>query len=113
MAKKTAKKPQRKSKREKMANMFSQVKEPFSLLGTLKEEGAANAMAILSLAGAVASGASKNLRLENIKPQLKEVITSLGFAFRSDLEKLESRIEELELKLSEKEFEAIRRGDDE
>lgn len=113
MGKKTAKKPERKSKRDRIARAFSQAKEPFSLLGTLKEEGAANAMALFSLAGAVASGATKNLRLETVKPHLKEVISSLGFAFREDLEKLESRIEELEQKLSEKEFEAIRGSDDE
>ena len=61
----------------------------------------------------MASGASKNFRLDSIKPQLSEIVNSMGFALREDLEKLEARVEELELKLSEKEFAAIRGSDEE
>jgi hypothetical protein len=110
-------KSQAKAKRahakEKVSRMVNQVKEPLSLLSTLKEEGLANAVALLGLASTVATGATRNLRLETIKPQLRELINSMGFALREDVEKLESRVEELELKLSEKEFEAIRGSDDE
>lgn len=95
--------------KEGVSKVMDQMKEPFSLLQTLREEGMANAAAIIG----IASGAAKNLRLETIRPQLFEVISSLGFALRSDLEKLEARIEELEMKLSEQEFAAIRNSDDE
>jgi len=107
MAKKKTKKPERKPgkpKSSRVSEVFEQVREPFSLLGTLRQEGAANAMAFLSLA----SGATRNL-----KPQLRELISGLGFAMRSDLERLESRIEELELQLSEQEFEQARGSDEE
>jgi polyhydroxyalkanoate synthesis regulator phasin len=53
------------------------------------------------------------VRLDSIKPQLRELISSMGFAMREDVEQLESRVEELEVKLSEKEFEAIRASDEE
>jgi hypothetical protein len=107
-------KPKKKpSKRNKVSDVVNQVREPFSLLSTLKEEGVANAIALMGLAGAVASGATKNLRLESIKPQLRELIGSMGFAMRADVEQLEARVEELETKLSEREFEAIRGSDDE
>ena len=99
--------------KKKVSEVVNQVREPLSLLSTLRDEGVANASALLALAGAVASGATRNLRLEAVKPQLSEMVGSLGFALRSDLEKLESRVEELETKLSEKEFETIRGHDDE
>ena len=108
-----ARKSPRAYAREKVSEVVSQVKEPLSLLSTLREEGMANAIALLGLASNVATGATRNLRLEAVKPQLREVVSSMGFALREDLEKLEARIEELELKLSEKEFEAIRGSDEE
>ena len=119
MAKQKAKRSQ-KTKRSprsfakvKVSEMVNQVKEPLSLLGTLKEEGMANAISIIGIAGSVASGATRNLRLEALRPQLKELMNSLGFALRSDLERLESRVEELEARLSEREFEAIRESGEE
>lgn len=99
--------------KEKVSEVVNQVREPFTLLSVLKEEGISNAVALLGLASTMASGATRNLRLEAIKPQLRELIGSIGFALRADLEKLEARIEELETKLSEKEFEAIRGNDEE
>ncbi len=111
-AKSTKKKSTRSYAKERVSRMVKQVKEPLSLLSTLREEGMANAMALMGLAGAMASGASKNFRLDSVKPQLRELISSIGFAVREDVEKLEARVEELELKLSEKEFDAIR-GDEE
>ena len=114
---KNKKKPARKSPRafarEHVSRVVDQVKEPLSLLNTLKEEGVANAVALLGLASAMASGATKNLRIDGVKPHLRELITSMGFTMREDIEKLEARVEELELKLSAKEFEAIRGSDDE
>ncbi len=92
---------------------MNQVREPLSLLATLKEEGVANAAAFMSLASALASGATRNFRMEAIKPQLVDLMGSMGFALKSDLESLEARIEELEQKLSEKEFETIRGNDEE
>jgi hypothetical protein len=98
--------------KEKVSKVIHQVKEPFSLLGTLKEEGLSNAISFLTMASAVAGEARKNLKLEAMRPQLKELVSSLGFAFRSDLDRLEARLEELEQKLSEREYEALK-GDDE
>lgn len=115
MAKKSEKKSPRRSTRAKdrVSKVVDQVREPFSLLNTLKEEGMANAMALFGIAGAVASGATKNLRLDVVKPQLYEIMTSMGFALREDIEKLEARIEELETKISAKEFEEMRGASDE
>ncbi|MGZ3652327.1 MAG: hypothetical protein ACXVB9_04780 [Bdellovibrionota bacterium] len=116
MAKKSApkkKSPRRAYAKEKVSKVVNQVKEPFSLLSTLREEGLSNAMALMGLASTMATGATKNFRLETIKPQLREMINTMGFALQADLEKLESRIEELELKISEKEFAEIRGHDEE
>jgi hypothetical protein len=109
MAKKKASKKPSKGKRakEKVSKVIDQVKEPLSLLNTLKEEGVANALTFLTMASAVAEGAKKNLKLEMVKPQLKDLVGSLGFALREDLEKLEARLEELEHRLSEKEYAAM------
>lgn len=109
-----AKKPGKRARaKEKVEKIVDQVSEPFSLLNTLKEEGLANAMALFGLAGSIASGATRNIRLDALKPQLYDVVSSLGFALKEDLEKLEARIEELETKLAEKEFDEIRGSDDE
>jgi hypothetical protein len=114
MAKAKSKKPSKRAyAREKVSEVVNNVREPFSLLGTLKEEGVANAVALMGLASAMASGATRNFRLESIKPQLRELIGTMGFALKADLENLEARVEELETKLSEKEFEAIRGNDEE
>jgi uncharacterized protein YjgD (DUF1641 family) len=110
--KKMSKTPsKRKKAKEKVSKVIDQVKEPLSLLNTLKEEGVANALTFLTMASAVAEGAKKNLKLEMVKPQLKDLVGSLGFALREDLERLEARLEELEHKLSEKEYAAM--GEDE
>lgn len=93
--------------KETVSNVLHQVKEPLSLLNTLKEEGMANAITLLGMASTVASGASKNLRMDMIRPQLKEVVSSLGFATQEDIQKLENRIEELEEKLSQKEYQEL------
>lgn len=109
---KSAAKP-KKSARAQAKKVIHQVKEPFSLLGTLREEGLSSAVQLLAMAGAVAGEARKNFKLETVKPQLKELVSSLGFVTRSDLERLEDRLDELEQKISEKEFEALRRGEEE
>lgn len=101
------------AKRTKISEVVKQVKEPLSLLSTLREEGMANAMALMGIASSVASGATKNFRVDAVKPQLHELIHSMGFALRADLEKLEARLEELEQKISEKEFAEIRGNDEE
>jgi hypothetical protein len=119
MAKKKTAKPKKKTSsrprraKEKVSKVIHQVKEPFSLLGTLKEEGLSNAIHFLTMASAVAGEARKNLRVDAVRPQLKELVSSLGFAFRSDLDRLEARLEELEQKLSEREYEALSRDDEE
>lgn len=100
-------------KREKVKKVIHQVKEPLSLLQTLREEGMSNAITFLSLAGNFASGAAKNLRVETLRPQLSELISSLGFAMREDIERLEDRVAELEQKLSEREYAALRAADGE
>lgn len=112
MAKKKSESKRARTK-DKVTKVVEQVSEPFSLLNTLKEEGLANAMALFGMAGALASGATKNIRLDALKPQLYEIVSSLGFALKEDVEKLEARIEELETRLAEKEFEEIRGSDDE
>lgn len=99
--------------KEKVSKVVEQVSEPFSLLNTLKEEGLANAMALFGMAGALASGATKNIRLDALKPQIYDIVSGLGFALKEDVEKLEARIEELETKIAEKEFEEIRGSDEE
>ncbi len=104
--------PKAKAK-DHVSRVVDQVREPLSLLHTLKEEGMANAVALFGLASSVASGASKNFRIDAIKPQLMELISSMGFATPEDLARLEARVEELEAKISAKEFEEIRGSDDE
>lgn len=114
MAKSKGKKSSKRTyAKQKVSEVVNQVREPLSLLSTLRTEGMANAMALVGLANAMASGATRNFRLETIKPQLREMIGTMGFALRTDLEALEARVEELETKLSEKEFEAIRGSDEE
>ncbi|MGZ3693871.1 MAG: hypothetical protein ACXWQO_06695 [Bdellovibrionota bacterium] len=94
-----------------VSKVMEQVKEPFSLLGTLKEEGMANVIMLLGLAGSMASGAKKNLRLDAVKPQLRELISSLGFAMKEDFDELAARVDELEHKLAKKEFAALSKRD--
>ena len=103
----------RKSVRAKAKKVIHQVKEPLSLLGTLKEEGLSSAVQFLAMAGAMAGEARKNFKLEAVAPQLKDLVSSLGFVTRSDLERIEERLDELEQKISEKEFDALRRGEEE
>ncbi|MCO5143212.1 MAG: hypothetical protein M9962_09000 [Oligoflexia bacterium] len=85
------------SSKEKVKKVVDQMREPFSLLQTLKDEGLSNAVSYLSMAAQMASGASKNLAL----PQVKEVFRSLGFATREDLDRLEERLDQLEEKIDE------------
>jgi polyhydroxyalkanoate synthesis regulator phasin len=99
--------------KKRVREVVSQVKEPLSLLSTLREEGLANAMALLDMASSVASGATRGLRVDALKPQIRELVSSMGFALSSDVEKLEARVEELEQKISEKEFAEIRGHDEE
>ena len=87
-------------KKGRIKKVIDQAREPLTLLETLKEEGIANAAMFLSMAGAMASGASKNLRVDHLRPHLRELVQSLGFATRSEVEKLEERIEELEDRLA-------------
>lgn len=111
MAKKQKKSPPRKPvarAKAKVSRVVNQVKEPLSLLGTLKDEGLASAIGFLGMAGAMASEARKNLKLEAMRPQLKDLISSLGFAMRSDIEAIEARLEDLEQKLSEREYESLK-----
>lgn len=112
MAKKPVKKTsKRKFAKAQVSKVMNQVKEPFSLLGTLKEEGMANVVMLLSLAGSMASGAKKNLRLEAVKPQLRELVSSLGFALKEDFDELAARVDELEHKLAQKEFNELSGND--
>ena len=107
MAKKKATK--NKAARKSIKTMVEQVKEPFSLLETLKEEGMANAGMLLGMM----AGAAKSFRVETIRPQLKEVMTSLGFAMRSEVERLEVRLDELETRISELDHGSVRSDDEE
>lgn len=100
-------------KRARVKKVITQAKEPLSLLQTLREEGMANAITFLSMASSVASGAAKNFRPDAYLPQLKEVVTSLGFATSEDIERLEERIADLEQKLSEREYETLRASEEE
>ncbi len=102
-----------KKRKAQVSKVLHQVKEPFSLLQTLKEEGLSSAMMFLNVASSMASGASKNLKLEAIGPQIKDFVSSLGFVTKADIERLESRIEELEQKLSEREYAALATQDEE
>jgi hypothetical protein len=118
MAKKKAKpQPKKAGKRDfakaRVSKVVDQVKEPLSLLNTLKQEGMANMMALLTLGSAVASGAKENLKLAAMKPQLRELISSLGFALKEDFDDLAARVDELEHKLSEKEFSVLSSAHDE
>lgn len=92
------------SAKSKVDQVLHQMKEPLSLFGTLKEEGMANATAFLSMAAMLASGAKEKLRPEMIKPAVKDLVQSLGFAMQEDVARLEERIEELEQKLAEREL---------
>ena len=83
--------------RKHIDRVVEQVKEPFTLLETLKEEGMANAHMLLGMM----AGAAKNFRVDQIKPQVKEAVNSLGFAKRSELESLEARLDELETRIAE------------
>ncbi len=86
-----------KKAKKQIDRVVEQVKEPFTLLETLKEEGMANAHFLL---GMVAE-AAKNFRMDQIKPQVNEVVHTLGFAKRSELESLEARLDELETRIAE------------
>lgn len=99
--------------KEKVKKKVEQVKEPFTLLETLKDEGMASAVSLLTMASHLGSSAMKNIKSENLKPALRELIVSLGFAFREDLERLEARLEELEDRLTELESEKLRAEDEE
>lgn len=116
MAKAKKKSPPRRSVRkaakEHVEKVMHQVKEPFSLLGTLKEEGMANAMLLLGMASSAAGAARQSLKAEALKPAIRELVLSLGFAMREDVERLEERLEELEQKLAEKELEALGASDE-
>lgn len=92
------------SAKEKLDKMVHQFREPISLLSTFRQEGLANAMNLLTIASSVASQATRRVQFDSIGPTLKEAIHSMGFALKSDLEKIEERMEELELKLSEAEI---------
>ena len=110
MAKKKKARPQAKKRsfaKARVSKVMEQVKEPLSLLNTLKEEGLANMMTLLTLGSAVASGAKENLKLGAMKPQLRELVASLGFALKEDFDELAARMDELEHKLSEKEFSVL------
>ncbi len=87
----------KKPKASRVNRVMDQVKEPLHLLETLKTEGLANATLILGMA----SEAAKNFRLEQLRPQLKEMMHSFGFVTKADIERLEERIDELESRLSE------------
>jgi BMFP domain-containing protein YqiC len=100
-------------KRGSVKKVIHEVKEPLSLLQTLREEGMSNALTLLSMASGIASGAAKSFRAEAIRPQLGELISSLGFAMREDLERLQDRVGELEQRLSELEYAALRAEDGE
>lgn len=95
MAKKRRKSPVRKNPR--VNKILEQAKEPFSLLETLKEEGMARAMYLLS----VASFAAKNVNKDKLVENLKEAVHSLGLVTHAELHSLEERIEQLEERLSE------------
>jgi hypothetical protein len=113
MAKKQKKKPsRRRAAKEQVSKVIHQIKEPFSLLSTLKEEGMANALTLLTMAGTAASAARQSLKAEALKPALREFVQSLGFAFREDLERLEARLDEHEQKLAEKEYEQLSTDDE-
>ncbi len=68
-----------------------------TMVDQVKEEGMANAGMLLGMV----AGAAKSFRVESIRPQLKEVMTSLGFATLSEVERLEARLDELETRISE------------
>lgn len=94
-------------KRRKVKRAILEAKEPLSLLETLKEEGMANAMMLFSMA----SEAAKHLKPDAIKPQLKEFLSTMGYASRGELEQLHARIEELEDRIAELEEQSL--GDEE
>lgn len=108
MAKKKSPRRETKAKpssaKSKVDKVLHQMKEPLSLFGTLKEEGMANATAFLSMASMLASGAKQSLRPEVLKPAVKDLVQSLGFAMQEDVARLEERIEELEQKIAEREL---------
>jgi polyhydroxyalkanoate synthesis regulator phasin len=83
--------------KKRVDHVVEQMKEPFTLLETLKEEGMANAQMLIGMM----AGAAKNFKVENVKPQLKEVVNTLGFAKRSELENLEAKLDELESRIAE------------
>lgn len=83
------------SKRKKVEKVIRQVKEPMSLLHTLKEEGMSKAMQFASIAGT----AAKNINFDGAKDQLKATVAQLGFVSKSDLENLEERLTALEERL--------------
>ena len=99
--------------RAKVQRAIAQAREPLSLLQTLREEGLGNALTLLSVAGTFASGAARNLRTEALLPQLRELLGSLGFATREELERLQARVDELEQRESEREYAALRASEEE
>lgn len=92
--KKVAAKVEKETKVKKIVN---QVKEPLSLLETLKEEGMARAMFLMG----AATGAAKQVNKDKIFSQFKDALHLAGVVTRTDLEALEERIEVLEAQIAE------------
>ena len=83
---------------------FRQMKEPLALLETFRNEGLSNLLSLSGMASGFAAGAVNNIGISSAKPMLFEAMRSLGFVVTEDLEKLETRLENLEQKLAEMEY---------
>lgn len=97
MPKKTDRKTAKKTKKPRIKKIMDQVKEPLSLLETLKTEGLARGLFLLNAAGE----AAKSINREKLAEQFKELLPLLGLVQYKDFAELESRVCELEDKLNE------------
>jgi multidrug resistance efflux pump len=107
-----SKKKKTESSKPRIRSALNQVKEPLSLLSTLRDEGMANASYWLQMASQAASSAadiSRQVGFSRLKPQARELLAQTGFALREDVERLEARLEELEGKVSDLEMRAMGR----
>ena len=99
--KKQAQKKQTRKSSEKKSSMkekiISQVKEPLSLLETLKEEGMARAFSLMSAAGE----ASRHINKDKLFMQMADAFHMAGMVTRTDIKALEERIQELEAQIED------------
>ena len=103
----TAKRKAKTASKSRRSRVIEQMKEPLSLLETLKEEGMARAIDFIGMA----SAAAKNVQKDKVIEQLRDGVKSLGLISREEASSLRHRIAALEERV--RELEAVIQVDSE